>query len=324
MPGKALITGVAGFIGSHLATRLVADGYDVVGIDCFTDYYDVRIKRLNLEPLLGGERFRLVEESLLDTNLEALLDGVEVVYHEAAQAGVRASWGEQFETYVDANIRATQRVCEALKSRSSVKLVYASSSSVYGDTTELPMRETHPTRPVSPYGVTKLDGENLCLLYNRNYGLPVVCLRYFTVYGPRQRPDMAFHRFLRAAIEGAPLHVFGSGEQTRDFTFVDDIVEANVAALSYTGDERVFNIGGGSRVTLNRTLDLIAGHAAGELDIRYSATERGDVMHTYADTSLAQRELGYAPRVSVEEGIGREAEWVRDLYRRLSEREDTE
>ena len=324
MSGKVLITGVAGFIGSHLATRLLADGYDVAGIDCFTDYYDIRIKELNIEPLLTEGRFEFVAGSLLDADLEGLLDGVEVVYHQAAQAGVRASWGEQFETYVDANIRATQRLCEVLKARPGTKLIYASSSSVYGDTAELPMKETHPTRPVSPYGVTKLDAENLCLLYNRNYGLPVVCLRYFTVYGPRQRPDMAFHRFLRAAMRGEPVHVFGSGEQTRDFTFVDDIVEANVAALSYTGGERVFNIGGGSRVSLNRALDLIGRHAAGELNIRYSDTERGDVMHTYADTSLAGRELGYAPRVSLEEGIAREADWVRDLDRRLTEGEDAE
>jgi UDP-glucose 4-epimerase len=324
MSGKVLITGAAGFIGSTLATRLVADGHEVAGVDCFTDYYDIRIKQLNLEALLAADNFEFVPESLLDVDLGSLLDGVDVVYHQAAQAGVRASWGEQFETYVDANIRATQRLCEALKARPGTKLVYASSSSVYGDTSELPMRETHPTRPVSPYGVTKLDGENLCLLYNRNYGLPVVCLRYFTVYGPRQRPDMAFHRFLKAAIRGEPLHVYGSGEQTRDFTFVDDIVEANIAALSYTGGERVFNIGGGSRVSLNRALDLIGRHAAAELDIRYSDTERGDVMHTYADTSLAQRELGYAPRIGVEEGIAREADWVRDLDGRLAEGEDAE
>jgi len=179
------------------------------------------------------------------------------------------------------------------------------------------MKETHPTRPISPYGVTKLDGENLCLLYARGHGLPVVCLRYFTVYGPRQRPDMAFHRFLRAAATGAEVDVYGNGTQTRDFTYIDDAVAANLAAMDYAGDERVFNIGGGSRVTLNHVLDVIGRHARDEFNVRYRDPQRGDVTHTYADITLAARELGYAPSVPLEDGIALEAEWIAAVYARI-------
>lgn len=318
MSGKIVVTGAAGFIGSHLCERLVAHGHDVVGLDSLSDYYDVRIKRDNLTALLGSDHFQLVEASLNDVDLDGLLDGVDVVFHQAAQAGVRASWGDRFDEYIDSNIRATQALCEALKSRPLKKLVYASSSSVYGETSELPMKEDHRTRPVSPYGVTKLDGENLCLLYQRNHGLPVACLRYFTVYGPRQRPDMAFHRFIRAALGGGAIKIYGNGAQTRDFTYIDDIVDANMVAMEYGGDESVFNVGGGSRVTVNQVLDLLAGVTGRELDVRFTDRQRGDVTHTYADVSLARRELGYAPQVALERGIENEIEWVDAIYRRLT------
>ena len=321
MTDRILITGTAGFIGSHLAEKLLDEGHDVTGIDSFTDYYDIRIKKANLEPLLSRPRFRFVGESINTTDLEKLLEGVRVVFHLAAQAGVRASWGDEFDTYIDANVRATQRLCEATRGKSVHRFVYASSSSVYGETTELPMKETHPSHPVSPYGVTKLDGENLCLLYGRSYGLPVVCLRYFTVYGPRQRPDMAFHRFIRAALDGTPVEVYGNGEQTRDFTFVDDIISANLAAMDYAGDHRVFNVGGGSRVTLNSALDVIGTHARAEMDVRYVDRQRGDVTHTRADISLAARELAYEPRIGLEEGVEREVDWIRSTYRKLSDEE---
>jgi UDP-glucose 4-epimerase len=178
------------------------------------------------------------------------------------------------------------------------------------------MREDHPTRPLSPYGVTKLAGEGLCLLYGENHGMAVVCLRYFTVYGPRQRPDMAFHRFIRAALEGAPAEVYGSGTQTRDFTFVDDAVAATLAAASYAGEATVFNIGGGSRASLNRVIDLIGRVTGRAVNVRHHEARRGDVMHTFADISLAARDLGYAPRVDIEAGIEREVEWVDAYYRR--------
>ncbi len=318
MTMRVVVTGAAGFIGSHLCEALVARGLDVVGIDGFTDYYDARIKRDNLSALRSsGKRFQLIEGSLAALDIEKLLAGVSTVFHLAAQPGVRASWGKTFEPYLENNIRATQRLCEAMRAVGGARLVYASSSSVYGQTAELPMREDHRTRPLSPYGVTKLAGEGLCLLYAANFGLPVVCLRYFTVYGPRQRPDMAFHRFIKSGFEGTPIEVYGSGTQTRDFTFVGDVVAANLAAMEYAGDASVFNIGGGSRVTLNHVLDTIGVVVNRKLDVRYRETQKGDVMHTFADVSLAARELGYAPGTTLENGLAREAEWLESLGRRL-------
>ncbi|MDH4036660.1 MAG: NAD-dependent epimerase/dehydratase family protein [Candidatus Krumholzibacteria bacterium] len=321
MAQRVVVTGAAGFIGSHLSEALLASGRSVTGIDCLTDYYDVRIKRDNLSRLSSHDGFRLVEESLTATDLDALLEGASAVFHLAAQAGVRRSWGSEFEHYIENNIRATQLLCEALRRHAGVKLVYSSSSSVYGDTALLPMREDHPVQPRSPYGVTKLAGEALCMLYGANYAVPVVCLRYFTVYGPRQRPDMAFHRFIRAALEGAPVEVYGSGAQTRDFTFVDDAVAANVAAAVYQGPAAVFNIGGGSRVTLNHVIDVIANVTGRTVDARYGESQKGDVMHTYADISAAETALGYRPTVALEDGIAREAEWVEALLRRLDGRD---
>jgi len=314
MAGRMVVTGAAGFIGSHLCEALVTRGHHVTGIDCFTDYYDVAQKRANLSALAGEPRFRLIEDSLTRVDLRRVLDDAGVVFHLAAQPGVRKSWGTEFEEYIEHNIRATQMLCEAMKG-SGARLVYSSSSSVYGQTAQLPMREDHPTRPQSPYGVTKLAGEALCLLYGANHGLPVVCLRYFTVYGPRQRPDMAFHRFIRAVLSGEPLEVYGSGTQTRDFTFVADAVDANLAASIYAGAATVFNIGGGSRVSLNSVLDLIGRVTGRTPDVRYREPQKGDVMHTLADISLAAREIGYAPRVGIEEGITREVEWL-DAKRR--------
>ncbi len=314
MANRMVVTGAAGFIGSHLCEALVARGDDVLGIDCFTDYYDVAQKRANLSSLVGNSRFHLLEESLTRIDFKRALAGAGVVFHLAAQPGVRKSWGLDFETYIENNVRATQMLCEAMKS-TGARLVYSSSSSVYGQTAQLPMREDHPTRPNSPYGVTKLAGENLCLLYAANHGLPVAALRYFTVYGPRQRPDMAFHRFIRAMLQGDPIEVYGSGTQTRDFTFVSDAVAANLAAADYRGNETVFNIGGGSRVSLNTVIDLMGRVTQRTPDARFSDTQKGDVMHTMADITLAARELGYAPAVGIEAGIAREAEWL-DGYRR--------
>lgn len=314
---KAVVTGAAGFIGSHLCQRLLEDGFEVVGVDSLTDYYDIRIKRANLDALTGHERFLRVEQSLNTLDLERLLDGTSYLFHQAAQAGVRASWGKNFEEYIDSNIRTTQRLLEAASANPIEKFVYASSSSVYGETTELPMKESHPTRPVSPYGVTKLAGENLCLLYHTCHAVPVVALRYFTVYGPRQRPDMAFHKFIRGTLAGEPIDVYGNGTQTRDFTYVEDIVTANLLAARYAGPETVFNIGGGSRVTLNVVLDYLNDRLDGKLNVRYSDPVRGDVTHTFADIDLARRELGYAPTTGIEDGLTHEVEWVKHLYKRL-------
>jgi nucleoside-diphosphate-sugar epimerase len=318
MPKRVVVTGAAGFIGSHLSEALVARGHDVIGIDSFTDYYDVSIKRDNVAPLAGSDRFRLIEDSLCDMDLDAALAGASVVFHLAAQAGVRRSWGQEFEHYIDSNIRSTQRLCEVARRAGGTRLVYSSSSSVYGETAALPMSEDHPTRPRSPYGVTKLAGEALCLLYGANYGIPVVALRYFTVYGPRQRPDMAFHRFLKAALTDAPVEVYGSGAQTRDFTYVDDAVAANLAAAEYEGPETVFNIGGGSRVTVNHVLDVIGRVTNRRVDVRYVEPQKGDVTHTFADISRASRELGYTPTVAVEDGLVDEMKWIDSLLRRTS------
>jgi UDP-glucose 4-epimerase len=318
MSQKVLVTGAAGFIGSHVCERLLNAGYRVAGIDSFTDYYDVRLKQDNLSRCSKHDNFYFIAGSVNDVGLDDLLSGVDYVFHQAAQPGVRASWGSRFEEYIDSNIRATQRLCETAKDKDLKRFIYAGSSSVYGETTKLPMNENHPTRPVSPYGLTKLDAENLCLMYRANYGLPAVCLRYFTVFGPRQRPDMALHRFLKGALTGTPVEVYGNGSQTRDFTYVADIVTANVLAMDYDGGEAVFNIGGGSRVTINHLLDLVATYSVGDFDVRYKDKERGDVAHTFADTALARAELGYSPKTSLEEGIEREVDWLRSVPRILS------
>jgi nucleoside-diphosphate-sugar epimerase len=308
---RCLVTGAAGFVGSHLSERLLSLGHEVVGVDRFSDYYPRHYKESNLTKLYDNSRFRLAEHDLASCDLAQLLDGCEIVFHQAAQAGVRASWGKTFESYVQDNVLATQRLLEAARGHRTVrKVVYASSSSVYGDTNDLPMRETSATHPHSPYGVTKLAAEHLCELYRRNFGLSTASLRYFTVYGPRQRPDMAFHKFIEATLAGRSIPVFGDGEQTRDFTFIADIVEANVK-VGLGDAEGVFNVGGGSRVTLNEVLQVI-GELAGTVRIDRRPNEAGDVTHTWADTSAAQRAFAYAPQVSLREGLARQVAWHRE------------
>ena len=227
---KALVTGAAGFIGSHLTAALLDRGADVTGIDCFTDYYPRAIKEANLGVNARRQGFHFVEGALQSTDLAALLEGKTHVFHLAAQAGVRKSWGSDFRIYTDNNVDATQRLLEACVGRPLHRFVYASSSSVYGDNVSIPMREDALPQPVSPYGVTKLAAEQLCYLYHANHRVPTTSVRYFTVYGPRQRPDMAFHRFIRAALRGDAITLYGDGEQTRDFTFVTDAVAATIAA----------------------------------------------------------------------------------------------
>lgn len=312
---RCVVTGVAGFIGSHLAERLIDLGHEVVGVDRFADHYPRQIKEKNLARLRDEGRFTLAEVDLAAGELGPLLEGAETVFHLAAQAGVRASWGERFETYLHDNVLATQRLLEAAKQRGDArKIIYSSSSSVYGQTHEMPMREGSVTAPYSPYGVTKLSGEHLCDLYRNNFGLPTVALRYFTVYGPRQRPDMGFHRFLSAIDAGEAIPLFGDGEQTRDFTFVADAVEANLLAMKpeATG---VFNIGGGSRVTVNQVLKTL-GEVAGKVRVEAKPEQAGDVRHTWADTTRAREILGYAPRVSLTEGLKAQAAWQREAVSR--------
>ena len=313
---NVLITGAAGFIGSTLATALTGRGDTVTGVDCFTDYYARDIKESNLAELRTRPNFRFVEAALQTADLDALLDGVTHVFHLAAQAGVRKSWGDDFRTYTTHNVDATQRLLEAVKSRPIEELVYASSSSVYGDVATIPMRETAYVQPVSPYGVTKLAAEHLCHLYFVNYGVPTVSLRYFTVYGPRQRPDMGFHRFIRAALLEQPITLFGDGEQSRDFTFVGDTVAATIAAGDRGRPGAVYNIGGGSRVTINQVLDMIARLTGRTLDIRRLPAEKGDMRDTSADSSRAEADLGYAPTHSLEAGLAAECAWLSRLLDR--------
>jgi nucleoside-diphosphate-sugar epimerase len=310
---KAVVTGAAGFIGSHVVESLLGSGFEVLGIDAFVDYYPRLVKESNLAAARASKAFRLVEGTLETLDLPPLLAGATAVYHLAAQAGVRASWGRDFSLYSNHNLLGTQRLLEACLEEAPPRVVYASSSSVYGDSRTLPLKEDAACHPLSPYGVTKLAAEHLCLLYQKNYGVPVVCLRYFTVYGPRQRPDMAFHRFLAAARDRTPIRVFGDGEQTRDFTFVGDVVEATRAAATTGHPGSVYNIGGGERASVNAILARISEITGVKLDILYEEVQKGDMRDTYADTALARRELGFEPRVGLAEGLNREWAWLRGL-----------
>jgi nucleoside-diphosphate-sugar epimerase len=307
---KALVTGAAGFIGSHLSAALLDSGASVAGVDCFTDYYPRPLKEANLATLKGRQGFTFVQGALQEMDLKPLLAGVTHVFHLAAQAGVRKSWGRDFDVYTRNNIEATQRLLEALTGVPIERFVYASSSSVYGDEVLLPMKEDAYLQPLSPYGVSKLAAEHLAHLYWVNHGVPAVSLRYFTVYGPRQRPDMGFQRFFTAVQQGKPIMVYGDGEQTRDFTFVGDAVAATIAAANQGVPGRVYNIGGGSRVTLNHVLDLISKLTGRPVAIQREPDQKGDMRHTYADTSAARRDLGFAPRVTLEEGLTQQYRWI--------------
>ncbi len=307
---NALVTGAAGFIGSHLSEALLDAGATVTGLDCFTDYYPRAIKESNLAGLRGRSHFTFLEGALQTTALPALVEGKTHVFHLAGQPGVRKSWGRDFDVYTRDNVEATQRLLEALVGTSIERFVYASSSSVYGDHVPLPVREDAYLQPLSPYGVSKLAAEHLANLYWANYGVPAVSLRYFTVYGPRQRPDMAFHRFLMAVNQGQPIPVYGDGEQTREFTFVGDIVQATLAAGRQGPAGGVYNVGGGSRVTLNHALELIGRVAGRPVIIQRQPDQKGDMRHTYADTSRARQDLGFIPRVTLEEGLKAQHRWL--------------
>jgi UDP-glucose 4-epimerase len=316
--GRVVVTGAAGFVGSHLVERLLADGHEVVGIDSFSDYYDRARKRQNLEVARGHDNFKLVELDLVDGDVARAIRGATVVFHLAGQPGVRPSWGDHFDRYVQDNIVATQRVLEALRENPVQRFVFASSSSVYGDAEMFPTKESALPRPVSPYGMTKLAAEHLTFVYMRNFGLPATALRYFTVYGPRQRPDMAFYRFMDALVEKQEIEVFGDGEQTREFTYVSDAVDGTVKAATADVAGQVINLGGGSRVTVNRVLATLEEISGLEARRRNLPAALGDPRHTGASINLAREKLGWEPRVSLREGLTRQWEWfqkARDLVR---------
>lgn len=317
---RAIVTGCAGFIGSVLTDRLLSQGWDVIGIDSFEDYYEREIKERNLTKALANPGFRLVESDIVGlatgnpalgapAPLCELFDSTDHVYHLAAQPGIRGSWGCNFATYVRNNVLATQMLLECAKDVGVGSFVCASSSSVYGDAAALPMREDVECRPFSPYGVTKLASENLARLYARNFGVPTVALRLFTVYGPRQRPDMAFHRFISAALTDRPIEVFGDGSQTRDFTFVGDIVDGLLAAPA-ADPGSVFNLGGGSRVSLTGALGTLGEALGREIRVNRSGAQAGDVTDTWASVESARDKIGFVPKVTLAEGLAAQCEWM--------------
>lgn len=300
---RCLVTGAAGFIGSHLSESLVAQGHSVLGVDCFTDYYPRKVKLSNLFALRRMKGFKLAEVDLSSARLSPLLGDVECVFHLAAQPGVRPSWGTSFSHYVKDNIVATQRLLEAAKQRPAIKkFVYASSSSIYGDAETLPTPETATPKPVSPYGATKLAGENLCHVYFRNYSLPVVALRYFTVYGPRQRPDMAFSTFISRIARGQEITVYGEGNQRRDFTFVRDTVAATTLALKAEPGS-VYNVGTGNSTPLNEVISTIESIVDKKAKINHAVSALGDVKDTSADITRTIADVGYKPATTLTEGL---------------------
>jgi UDP-glucuronate 4-epimerase len=307
--GTYLVTGAAGFVGSHLSERLLERGDEVRGVDAFTDYYDRTVKEENLAKLRDAGHFVLHEADLAEAALEPLLDGVDGVFHLAAQPGVRGSWGATFAIYAKDNLVATQRLFEAA-SRIGKRVVFASSSSVYGDAETYPTTEDLRPRPVSPYGVTKLTCEHLARVYGSSFGLDVIALRYFTVYGPRQRPDMAFTRIARALANGGRFTVLGTGQQSRDFTYVDDAVSATLLSMEEGRCGAVYNVGGGTEATLSEIIELgelLSGRA---LEVVREPAAAGDVKRTSADTGLIRGDTGWLPKTPLEAGFSRQLAWA--------------
>lgn len=305
---RILVTGGAGFIGSHIIEKLLSDGHEVVCLDNFDPYYDPEIKRNNIQPFLENKNFTLEVGDIRDRDiLTLLLEGTDYVFHEAAQAGVRISVDDPVKPH-EVNATGTLNLLEAARNSGVKKIINASSSSVYGKVSYLPFDEDHPRQPVSPYGVSKLAAEEYCRIFSELYGLKAVSLRYFTVYGPRMRPDLAISIFTRKALANEPITIFGDGTKTRDFTYIEDIVRANLIAMQK--GEGPYNIGGGHRVSIQTLAEAIIKITGSTSEIRYADAVRGDAEHTFADTKRAERDLGWRPEVSLEEGLRRYAAWV--------------
>lgn len=306
----ALVTGAAGFIGSHLCERLSADGHRVRAIDSLTDYYAEEQKRDNLQQLQAFGECELIEMDLRTADLTPVLDGIDVVFHQAGQPGVRASWADGFESYVEHNILVTQRLLEAARGLPLERFVFASSSSVYGDALSYPTSEDDLPMPQSPYGVTKLGAEHLCGVYARQWGVPTVSLRYFTVYGPRQRPDMAIHRLIEAALGGERFPLFGEGDQVRDFTFVDDVVRANrLAAERDVPPGSVLNIAGGTQTTLAEVVKIVSELTGRQIVLDRRPPQPGDVARTGGSVERARQILGWRPQIDLRDGLARQVAW---------------
>jgi UDP-glucuronate 4-epimerase len=307
---RYLVTGCAGFIGSTLADTILDGGAEVVGIDAFTDYYPRERKDAQVAPARDHSGFELVEHDLGAGPLpERLLEGVDGIFHLAARPGVRASWGAGFPAYLNDNLAATHAVVEAATAR-DVPVVFASSSSIYGDALSYPTTEDTGPAPISPYGVTKLACEHLIGAYIRDFGLRCTTLRYFTVYGPRQRPDMAFQRIVEALVAESEFEVYGDGTQSRDFTYVADAVAATIAAMEAGPDARTYNVGGGSEATIREVVATLEELSARSLRIRYGDRAAGDVRRTLADTTSIRRDLAWDPRFDLRSGLAAQLEAV--------------
>jgi UDP-glucuronate 4-epimerase len=312
---KVLVTGAAGFIGSHLAERLVARGDEVTGLDNFDTFYDPKVKERNVRALEAGPRFRLVRGDIRDRALvETLVGRVDAVVHLAARAGVRPSIRDP-ALYQSVNLEGTVALLEACRASGVRRFVFASSSSVYGANRKVPFHEDDPVdRPVSPYAATKKAGELLCHTYTHLFGMHIACLRFFTVYGPRQRPEMAIHLFTRALLEGRPITVYGDGSSARDYTYIDDVLQGVVSALDRIQGYRIYNLGESNPVTLAVLVALLEKHTGRRATVQREPDQPGDVPVTYAEVSRARAELGYDPRVDIDEGIRRFVAWYREGY----------
>jgi UDP-glucose 4-epimerase len=312
---KYLVTGAAGFIGSHITKALLDRGDEVIGIDCFINHYPRAVKEDRIRPLMDYEKLEFIEDDILTADLPSLIDTVDFIIHEAAQPGVRSGWGDSFEIYSRNNIEATQKLLFAAKDTGIRKFIFASSSSVYGDAEEMPTTENSPTKPLSPYGITKLACEHLCRIYWKYFGVPVIILRHFTVFGPKPRPDMAHTIFTRAILSEEQIQIYGDGKQSRGFTYVSDIVDATIAAASSQIENEVFNIGGDIPATVNEMIRILEDITGEKADLKYVESWRGDARHTYPDTSRAERMLDYHPKVGLKEGLVEVVRSIREFYK---------